>query len=96
MAITSPAREIPTRTVLELDGASLTIRDALEVSRRGRTVQLSETAARAVNASKQLKEWIEGKDARRQMFNNGAFFHTHTHESTAKAGPIAADEAIES
>jgi phenylalanine ammonia-lyase len=62
MAITSPAQELSSRTVLELDGASLTVRDALEVSRRGRTVLLSERAARAVGASKQLKDELIAKE----------------------------------
>jgi phenylalanine ammonia-lyase len=62
MAITTPAHELSSRTVLELDGASLTVRDALEVSRRGRTVLLSERAARAVGASKQLKDELIAKE----------------------------------
>jgi len=41
--------------LLELDGASLTIEDALEVSRCNRTVMLSHTAADAVRASRELK-----------------------------------------
>ena len=44
MAVTTPTTQGRSgRTALELDGASLTVRDALEVSRRGRTVRLSET-----------------------------------------------------
>jgi histidine ammonia-lyase/phenylalanine ammonia-lyase len=44
------------RALLELDGASLTIADALDVSRRGRSVRLSDRAADAVRASRDLKQ----------------------------------------
>jgi phenylalanine ammonia-lyase len=63
MAVTTPTTQGRSgRTALELDGASLTIRDALEVSRRGRTVQLSERAARAVSASQRLKDELIAKE----------------------------------
>ena len=63
MAVTTPTTQgRGGRTVLELDGASLTVRDALEVSRRGRTVQLSERAARAVSASQRLKDELIAKE----------------------------------
>jgi phenylalanine ammonia-lyase len=60
VAATALPADLTSRTLLELDGASLTIRDALEVSRRERTVQLSKRAAEAVRASRALKhELIE-------------------------------------
>ena len=43
------------RPVLEIDGASLTIEDALEVAAQGRVVRLSAEAARAVRESRDLK-----------------------------------------
>jgi histidine ammonia-lyase/phenylalanine ammonia-lyase len=44
------------RSVLELDGATLSIRDAIDVSRRGRTIRISERAAQAIRASRALKQ----------------------------------------
>jgi phenylalanine ammonia-lyase len=55
MTATALPYELTTRSLLELDGASLTIQDALEISRRGRAVQLSDKAAEAVRASRALK-----------------------------------------
>src|SRR5204862_3906668 len=52
---TSLPHEVTTQTLLELDGASLTIRDALEVARGNRSVRLSEHAVEAVRASCSLK-----------------------------------------
>src|SRR5437763_9140533 len=51
-AIASPP--ITSQTLLDLDGASLTIADALEVSRGQRSVRLSRPAADAVRASRAL------------------------------------------
>jgi histidine ammonia-lyase/phenylalanine ammonia-lyase len=44
------------RPLLEIDGASLTIGDALDVSRGARTVRLSDAAAQAVLACRELKQ----------------------------------------
>src|SRR5438046_1930353 len=55
MTATALPHEFAGQAQLELDGASLTVRDALEVSRRHRTVRLSERAAEAVRASRRLK-----------------------------------------
>lgn len=44
------------RTVLELDGASLTVDDALDVARRGREVRLGERAAQALSRCRDLKQ----------------------------------------
>ena len=49
------SEECGQRTLLELDGASLTIADALDVSRRDRAVSLSPAATTAVEASRELK-----------------------------------------
>ena len=88
MAITSPTREIPTRTVLELDGASLTIGDALEVSRRGCTVQLSEPAARAVSASKRLKDELIAKEIPIYGVTTGFGDSAHRQISPGKAARL--------
>src|SRR5579871_6044627 len=53
-AIASP-HDVRSATLLELDGAALTIADTLDVSRGHRTVTLSEHAAEAVRASRALK-----------------------------------------
>src|SRR5947208_9955931 len=56
MGVMTVSRELGRKTSLELDGASLTIADALDVSRRNRTVTLSAAAANAVRASRELKQ----------------------------------------
>ena len=56
--MTTPSAEHEQRTLLELDGRSLTIADALDVSRRDRTVMLSPAAADAVRASRELKRTL--------------------------------------
>ncbi len=55
MTATALPFDITSGALLELDGASLTIQDALEVSRAGRAVRLSERAAEGVRASRSLK-----------------------------------------
>ena len=55
MTLTAVSGEALRRTSLELDGGSLTIGDALDVARGGRVVRLSERAAAAVRASRELK-----------------------------------------
>ena len=55
MTATALPHEVTSQTLLELDGASLTIRDALEVARGNRSVRLSEHAVEAVRASCSLK-----------------------------------------
>ncbi len=50
------------RTSLELDGAALRIEDALDVADRRRTVRLSEHAAGAVRASRQLKHSLISRE----------------------------------
>src|SRR6201985_2956084 len=56
MTATAHPHDATSRTTLDLDGASLTIADALEVARANRTVRLSEHAAEAVEASRSLKQ----------------------------------------
>ncbi len=55
MTATALSHHFTSGALLELDGASLTIEDALEVSRAQRTVSLSPRAAEAVRASCRLK-----------------------------------------
>jgi histidine ammonia-lyase/phenylalanine ammonia-lyase len=47
---------------LELDGSSLTVQDALDVARRGRSVALSGAAAQAIQASRELKRSIIARE----------------------------------
>jgi histidine ammonia-lyase/phenylalanine ammonia-lyase len=56
VTVTAVSGERLHRTSLELDGASLTIGDALDVAHRARTVSLSSSAAEAVRASRSLKQ----------------------------------------
>jgi phenylalanine ammonia-lyase len=56
VGVTTVSHERRQRTSLELDGASLTIAEALEVSRRNRNVMLSDAAADAICASRELKQ----------------------------------------
>jgi phenylalanine ammonia-lyase len=62
MSATALSHEVSSRTLLELDGTSLTIQDALDVSRRERVVRLSEHAAEAVHASRALKEELIARE----------------------------------
>jgi phenylalanine ammonia-lyase len=60
--MTATAQPYQTTGMLELDGASLTIGDALEVSRRNRTVTLSERAVEGVRASRALKNELIARE----------------------------------
>jgi histidine ammonia-lyase/phenylalanine ammonia-lyase len=62
VAVTGASELRVARWELELDGTNLTIEDALEVSRCGRTVKLSERAAEAVAASRDLKRVLIEKE----------------------------------
>ena len=88
MAIVTPTREHRTGTVLELDGASLTVRDALEVSRRGRTVRLSERAAQAVSASRKLKDKLIAKEIPIYGVTTGFGDSAHRQISPGKAARL--------
>jgi phenylalanine ammonia-lyase len=44
------------RTLLELDGSSLTVADTLEVARRGRSTRLASPAVEAIRASRELRD----------------------------------------
>ena len=89
MAVTTPATQGRSgRTALELDGSSLTVRDALEVSRRGRKVQLSERAARAVGASKRLKDELIAKEIPIYGVTTGFGDSAHRQISPGKAARL--------
>ena len=56
MTATASPHHVTGQTLLELDGTSLTIDDALEVARGNRVVALPARAAQAVRASRTLKQ----------------------------------------
>ncbi len=107
MTATAWPHEVSSRTLLELDGASLTIADALEVSRRNRTVTLSERAAEGVRASRDLKYELIDQEIPIYGVTTGFGDSAHRQISPVKAaklqqnilrfmgvgtGPIAASE----
>jgi len=86
--ITSATQGRSGRTALELDGASLTVRDALEVSRRTRVVQLADAAARAVSASNQLKDELIAKEIPIYGVTTGFGDSAHRQISPGKAARL--------
>jgi phenylalanine ammonia-lyase len=76
------------QTVLELDGAGLTIGDALDVSRRGRTVRLSRRAADAVRASRELKQTLIAREIPIYGVTTGFGDSAHRQISPAKAAKL--------
>ena len=75
-------------TLLELDGATLTVRDALEVSCRGRTVRLSERAAEAVGASLRLKRELIAEEIPIYGVTTGFGDSAHRQISPAKTAKL--------
>jgi phenylalanine ammonia-lyase len=88
MAITTPPHEISSGTLLELDGASLTVRDALEVARRGRTVRLSARSAEAVTATNRLKHELIAREIPIYGVTTGFGDSAHRQISPAKAAQL--------
>jgi len=76
------------RTLLELDGASLTIADALEVSRRRRTVTLSPAAAGAVRASRELKRGLIAQEIPIYGVTTGLGDSAHRQISSGKTAEL--------
>jgi phenylalanine ammonia-lyase len=74
--------------MLDLDGATLTIPDALEVSRGDRTVRLSERAAEAVRASCSLKHELIAREIPIYGVTTGFGDSAHRQISPAKAGQL--------
>ena len=107
MTATALPPELTGRSLLELDGASLTIEDAIEVARGSRTVSLSERAAEAVRASRSLKHELIDREIPIYGVTTGFGDSAHRQISPAKTarlqqnimrfmgvgtGPIAAPE----
>src|SRR6185312_7273101 len=76
------------RTALDLDGATLTISDALEVSRGGRTVRLSEHAAEAVRSSCSLKHELIAREIPIYGVTTGFGDSAHLQISPDKTGKL--------
>ena len=76
------------QTLLELHGATLTVRDALEVSCRGRTVRLSERAAEAVGASLRLKRELIAEEIPIYGVTTGFGDSAHRQISPAKTAKL--------
>ena len=76
------------RTSLELDGAHLTIQDALEVAVGARTVRLASHAAEAVRASRQLKQALIDDEIPIYGVTTGFGDSAHRQISAAKAAKL--------
>jgi histidine ammonia-lyase/phenylalanine ammonia-lyase len=76
------------RALLELDGASLTIEDALDVSRRSCTVRLSSRAAEAIGASRRLKQALMEEEIPIYGVTTGFGDSAHRQVSPAKAAKL--------
>jgi phenylalanine ammonia-lyase len=76
------------RTSLELDGATLTIGDALNVSRHGSTVRLSDRATRAIAASRELKQRLISQEIPIYGVTTGFGDSAHRQISAAKAAKL--------
>ena len=88
MTATALPHAFTDRTHLDLDGASLTIDDALEVARRNRTVTLSEHAAEAVRASRSLKHELMDREIPIYGVTTGFGDSAHRQISPEKAGRL--------
>jgi phenylalanine ammonia-lyase len=88
MTATASPHEVTTQTPLELDGTGLTIEDALEVSRGGRTVRLSERAADAVRASRGLKDDLMAREIPIYGVTTGFGDSAHRQIAPAKANRL--------
>src|SRR5947209_2592579 len=76
------------RTLLNLDGASLTIEDALEVSRGNHAVAVSESAVGAVRASRELKHELIASEIPIYGVTTGFGDSAHRQISPDKAGRL--------
>src|SRR6201991_2675979 len=88
MTATAHPHHAAGRTMLDLDGASLTIADALDVARGTRTVRLSEHAAEAVEASRSLKRELIDREIPIYGVTTGFGDSAHRQISPAKTGQL--------
>jgi len=76
------------RSLLELDGGSLTIADALDVARRRRTVRLAAHAAEAVRACRELKVSLIAQEIPIYGVTTGLGDSAHRQVSSAKTAQL--------
>jgi phenylalanine ammonia-lyase len=88
VTVIAPSHEASARGVLELDGASLTIEDALDVSRGAATVRLSDRGADAVRASQLLKEELIAQEIPIYGVTTGFGDSAHRQISPAKTARL--------
>src|ERR1700748_3020865 len=88
MTATAHPHHAAGRTMLDLDGASLTTADALQVARGHRTVRLSEHAAEAVEASRSLKRELIDREIPIYGVTTGFGDSAHRQISPAKTGQL--------
>jgi histidine ammonia-lyase/phenylalanine ammonia-lyase len=88
VTVTAVSSERVSRTLLELDGSTLTIRDALEVARGVRTVQLSQRAAEAVRACRELKRTLIAEEIPIYGVTTGLGDSAHRQVSSAKTAEL--------
>ncbi len=88
MTVTAVSDERRDGTLLELDGAALTIRDALDVARHGRAVALSERAAAAVAESRSLKQRLISEEIPIYGVTTGLGDSAHRQISAAKTAEL--------
>jgi histidine ammonia-lyase len=88
VAVIARSEERTERALLELDGASLTIRDALDVARGRRDVRLSAAAADGVRASRALKQELIDQEIPIYGVTTGFGDSAHRQIAPAKAGQL--------
>jgi phenylalanine ammonia-lyase len=88
VTVTAVSGERRARTLLELDGAALDIGDALDVARRRRTVRLSGRAARAIDASRELKRRLISQEIPIYGVTTGFGDSAHRQISPAKTAKL--------
>jgi histidine ammonia-lyase/phenylalanine ammonia-lyase len=88
VTVTAASDERLDRALLELDGATLTIRDALDVARRRRTVRLADKAADAVRACRELKVSLIAEEIPIYGVTTGLGDSAHRQVSSAKSAKL--------
>src|SRR5205807_7000327 len=88
MAVSAVSDDRIGRSLLELDGSHLAITDAVDVARGRRTVGLSDRAAEAVRASRELKQNLIDQEIPIYAVTTGFGDSAHRQISPAKAGQL--------
>ncbi len=88
MTVTEVSDQRVPRVVLVLDGSTLSIDDALEVSRRRRDVRLSDKAGEAVRASCELKRTLIAEEIPIYGVTTGLGDSAHRQVSSGKAAKL--------